>query len=239
MKIYCSHIRRHLLSFCGVATKTQKVAADVRRVGLKAPQLVPVLRYASDGDTRRRVKQAAASRCKQSNGPLLERMVDLRQTLAQLLGFDSHAHFQLSSKMAATPAAVNTFLRHILVQLQGRRDADVAKLAELKNQLVDSESKAASPHAKRARRAVGVEDWDTAYFARILKEREFAGYDEEKVREYFPLAHVVEQTLCIYQELLGVRFAKVEDAVPACIKLMHSLKCFCSNAHCSAREVFP
>jgi thimet oligopeptidase len=32
--------------------------------------------------------------------------------------------------------------------------------------------------------------------------------DEEKIREYFPLGHVRSEVLAIYQELLGLEFAR-------------------------------
>lgn len=34
--------------------------------------------------------------------------------------------------------------------------------------------------------------------------------DEEKLAEYFPLEHVIETTLEIYQELLSLKFRKIE-----------------------------
>ena len=54
--------------------------------------------------------------------------------------------------------------------------------------------------------------WDSSFYTNILKEK-FYQIDEEKIREYFPTDHVVTQTLEIYQELLGLKFTVISNAV--------------------------
>lgn len=43
-----------------------------------------------------------------------------------------------------------------------------------------------------------------------MKER--FNQTEEQLREYFPAEHVKEVTMDIYQELLGLKFRKLENA---------------------------
>jgi thimet oligopeptidase len=50
--------------------------------------------------------------------------------------------------------------------------------------------------------------WDQAFYNNLLLKRDY-GVDSEKIREYFPLDHVVETTLDIYQELLGLTFTEL------------------------------
>ena len=45
----------------------------------------------------------------------------------------------------------------------------------------------------------------------MLLEQEY-NFDAEQTREYFPMQHVTQATMEIYQELLGLKFAQVQDA---------------------------
>ena len=53
-----------------------------------------------------------------------------------------------------------------------------------------------------------LEAWDVSYFANIQKER-FYKVDEEKIKEYFPTPKVIQVTMEIYQELLGLEFSEI------------------------------
>lgn len=44
---------------------------------------------------------------------------------------------------------------------------------------------------------------DTSFYNDLLLQTKY-GADSEAIRQYFPLDHVVEKTLSIYQELLGL-----------------------------------
>jgi len=57
--------------------------------------------------------------------------------------------------------------------------------------------------------------WDRSFYTNILKEK-FYSIDEEKIKEYFPTNHVVDVTMEIYQELLGLKFTLVPG-----VKLWH------------------
>jgi Zn-dependent oligopeptidase len=45
----------------------------------------------------------------------------------------------------------------------------------------------------------------------MLLEQEYS-FDAEQTREYFPMQHVTKATMEIYQELLGLKFAQIQDA---------------------------
>ena len=53
-----------------------------------------------------------------------------------------------------------------------------------------------------------IEAHDTSFYSALQLKREF-GVDHEAVRAYFPLDHVVETTMQIYQELLGLVFEEI------------------------------
>jgi Zn-dependent oligopeptidase len=55
-----------------------------------------------------------------------------------------------------------------------------------------------------------LEAWDVSYYANIQKER-FYKVDEEKIKEYFPTTKIIEVTMEIYQELLGLEFSEIKN----------------------------
>merc|ERR1712039_767957 len=58
--------------------------------------------------------------------------------------------------------------------------------------------------------AVNLEAWDVSFYHSMLLKREY-GVNHEEIRKYFPLPVVVDGTLSIYQELLGLRFTEIKE----------------------------
>jgi Zn-dependent oligopeptidase len=52
--------------------------------------------------------------------------------------------------------------------------------------------------------------WDRNFYTNVLKEK-FYSIDEEKIKEFFPVEHVVKETMDIYQELLGLKFTLIPN----------------------------
>jgi thimet oligopeptidase len=52
-----------------------------------------------------------------------------------------------------------------------------------------------------------LEQWDQTYYENQLSKTKYA-VDQNEIKQYFPVQHVVDSVLAIYQELLGVRFAR-------------------------------
>jgi Zn-dependent oligopeptidase len=135
-------------------------------VGMKAPQLVPIMQRAKRSETRKRMNAAATSRCACTNGPVLTALVKARQEAAALMGWASHSHFMLSPKMAATPDTVVNFLTDISDRLENRWQDDMKAMEELKGCALDP--------------------WDVSYYERLVKERDYA-LDENELKKYFPM----------------------------------------------------
>ncbi|MCB9640917.1 MAG: Zn-dependent oligopeptidase [Myxococcales bacterium] len=133
----------------------------------------------------------------EANTKVLEQMIAVRQKFAKLLGYETFAHYVLADRMAKSPKQVFDFLNKIRPQLRKKMDAELQLLLELK--------KKDDPKATR------VEAWDWRYYGNQLKKTRYA-VDNEAIRRYFPMNHVIKTVFTIYQTLLGVRFTEIKPA---------------------------
>lgn len=169
-----------------------------RIVTTKYPDYYPFMENAKSGDARRRLYVAFNSREIDSNLPLLTEALKIRTEAAKLLGYATHADFVTDDRMAKSGARVQEFLASLATKLRPRRDADYAKLVELKR----AETK--DPNAK-------LEPWDVMHYLHELKKRDYT-LDDEAIRQFFPADTVVAGMFGVYEDLFGIKLVPVKDA---------------------------
>ncbi|HLJ84949.1 MAG TPA: M3 family metallopeptidase [Candidatus Eremiobacteraceae bacterium] len=147
----------------------------------------------SDGNARKAYYLAYERRGGTTNVQRLERAVALRYQLARALGFAQWSDYQLAAKMAKSPTRVMAFLNQIDTTLLPKARAERATLVALKKASGDP-----TPFA----------GWDGAYYETKLVKTRYA-VDDQVVRQYFPVDHVIAGVFSIYQKLLGVRFTPI------------------------------
>ncbi|KAJ1721028.1 metalloendopeptidase [Coemansia erecta] len=157
------------------------------------------MRYAKDESVRREMYSAFSKQCP-DNTELLQKAIGLRAKAAQLLGYKSHAEYVISDKMAKTSDNVTEFISSLRDKLCPLAKHEIAEREELKK--ADKET---SGEEYR-----GLFKWDTGYYTTIIKERKH-DINMEEVKKYFSSKSVVSGILDIYQNMLSLRFAKVEN----------------------------
>ncbi len=130
------------------------------------------------------------------NHALIDEILQLRQELAQLLGFGHYGELSLATKMATSPAQVMTFLRDLAAK---SKPMAAQELAELRLWV----------EANHGLCELAV--WDIPYYSEKLKEAQYA-VSQEKLRVYFPLPRVLDGLFATLQTLFGVNIAPVADA---------------------------
>lgn len=159
--------------------------------------ITPFLQYSSRRDLREKIYQAYI-RCGDNDNHCNNRAVILdivsrRRRRAQLLGFDSHAHFMLDDRMAQSPDAV----RQLLDRLWG------PALARLKNEQDDLTSLAGGDIDT-------LEPWDWWYYTEKLRGQRF-DLDAAEVKAYFPLERVRDGAFAVAEKLYGLSFTALQD----------------------------
>ena len=157
---------------------------------------VTFLSLAPDASAREAYYRAYSNREAVANTHLLQQAIAVRDRLAHLLGFETWADYQLSDKMARSPARVMKFLQNLDTAILPKAREDIATLQQLK---------ASQTHDPRAT----LEPWDVARYQYLLKKERYA-VDTQVVRQYFPVQHTIDAVLSIYHVLLGVDFERVE-----------------------------
>lgn len=168
-----------------------------KKVAVNRPNWTAIMEYCEVSETRKAMGNAWDVRCNAENIPLLEKIVELRQQAADLLGYENFAQFVLEIKMAETPNAVNEFQSDLITKLKPYAQQELEELLKLKNEQF--------PEAKT------IEHYDWRYYARIAKERKFE-VNLDEIKKYFPTDHVVNAMLEFYQQIFGFTFYHIEDA---------------------------
>ncbi|MHB8146007.1 MAG: M3 family metallopeptidase [Vulcanimicrobiaceae bacterium] len=185
--------------------QTAGVPADLLATYARAPgggYIVPVnestvsfLQLVPDEAARKAYFLAYGNRQAVANTALLREAIAARDRLAHLLGFETWADFQLSDKMAQSPARVMKFLQNLDTAILPKAREEIATLHDLQTaQLHD-------PHAI-------LEPWDVPREQYLLKKQRYA-VDMQLVRQYFPVQHTIDAVLNVYHTLLGVTFERL------------------------------
>ncbi|CAK0821989.1 unnamed protein product, partial [Prorocentrum cordatum] len=172
---------------------------------LKYPDVLPVLQNCACAATRREIT-IARDTAYGNNLDLVAQGIQLRKRSAAILGYPSWAHFVTSSRMSGSPERVHSFLGGIKDKAAPGASADKERLRLLK--AAHLAERGELPAGGEG--AVRLEAWDTGFYNSLLLKREY-GVDHEAIRKYFPCPVVVEGTLAIYQELLGLKFTELRQ----------------------------
>jgi oligopeptidase A len=126
------------------------------------------------------------------NSTNIEAILALRHEAAQLVGFDSYAHYSLATKMAEAPAQVIDFLRDLATRSRPAAEAELAELREFAG--------------------MTVEPWDVSFLLEKLKQQKYS-ISNETLRQYFPAKTVMDGLFELASRLYGVRFSIDPDVV--------------------------
>ena len=166
---------------------------------LDYPSYVPFMKYADNRELRRKLSLAFGARSFNNdaldNQQNVLKIVRLRHQRAQLLGYESHAHFVLEERMAETPQKVQSFLLELL---EKAKPAAIREFDELE------------AFAKELDGINQLQKWDSAYYAEKLKQKLF-DLDDEQLKPYFELKNVINGVFTIAKKLYGLQFIEVEN----------------------------
>ena len=182
----------------GVRNQAQEAAKAAGKSGyvftLDKSSMIPFLTYSSDRDLRRQIYDAYLNRCNNNNEfdnkQIVEDMTKLRVEKANLLGFDSYAHYVTDDQMAGTPEAVYELLEEIWEPALESAKLELEAMEELFHKDY--------PDAEFER-----SDW--WFYAEKVRKQKYQ-LDEEAVRQYLSFENVRQGMFNLANRLYKIDF---------------------------------
>jgi oligopeptidase A len=159
------------------------------RFSLQQPSYLAVMSYLDDNAVRERFYRSYNRRAAEENAERVEKILELRQEKARLLGFKDFADFALAERMAKSGGRALGFLRELQAQTESA--------FQFENQALEAF------RAERTGDLRRLEPWEVGYWAEKQRAREY-DYDEEELRPYFPLERVLKGLFDLVHRLYGI-----------------------------------
>ena len=191
----------------GLPDGAKEAAADLAKSKNKTgwlftldfPSYMPFVTYIENRALRKEMAISFGKKAFQNNEynneEITKKIVCLRHERANLLGYETHAHFVLEERMAQNPTKVLTFLNDILEKAKPAAKKEFEQLAAYAKELDGIEQ---------------LEKWDSAYYSEKLKQKLF-NLDDEALKPYFKLENVLNGAFKIAEKLFGITFNEVFD----------------------------
>ncbi len=196
-----------------MAAKTQKIGNNIlaesnafkEKFGFSVSEYSDKMTTTEDRELRRQYNEAYRMRGnngnENDNKQLILEVLGLRIRKANILGYESPAHYILAPKMAHDPQTVNNFLDGIMK----------ASVAKAKEEIVDMQ-KVMDKDIAAGKLPAGskIEQWDWWYYAEKVRKEKY-DLDESLTKPYFHIDSVLNGAFKAAKILYGVNAEKLSD----------------------------
>lgn len=164
---------------------------------LDYPSFGPFMQYADNRELREKVWRAFSSRAwndEYDNSDNIKKIIYLKKERANLLGFETHAHYVLEERMAKSPETVFGFLDKLKAAYKPAAQKDLEELTAF------------------AKDEHGIDDlkpWDIGYYSEKLKQKLF-NFTSEDFRPYYQLDKVLDGCFNHFSKLFGLKIVQTD-----------------------------
>lgn len=164
---------------------------------LSAPSYIGFMKYSTRRDLRQKLYMANSTKSIMGgdfdNKENVEKIVNLRLQIANLLGYENYAAYALKNRMAKDETAVYNLLN---------------QLAEAYGPVARNEVKDVQDFAvKMEGESIEIQPWDWSFYSDKLKDERF-DLNDEMTRPYFELENVKKGVFGLATDLYGITFRK-------------------------------
>ena len=161
------------------------------------PDYFSIVMYAEDRTVTRDLTEKFNNRGWPENAKLLDRLLSIRQNVAQLLGYTNWAEYSLHGKLAKSVDEINEFIETIYSKMSDVSVEDLKKYEQF--------------HKGMQRIDDMIPSYDIRYLNKIISDSEFH-LDSKKLSEYFEIESVISGVIGICEFLYDIEFHEVKDA---------------------------
>jgi peptidyl-dipeptidase Dcp len=164
----------------------------------------PVLTNLKNRALRERIYKASTNRAlggKDDNTPVIAQLVKLRAERAALLGFPTHAAYELADESAGTTGRVHDMIAQVAPAALARTKQEAAEM----QQLIDAQAAAAHQPSFK------LQPWDWFYYSEQVRKAKY-DFDQAQVAPYFEMNHVLQDgVFYAANQLYGLTFKERKD----------------------------
>jgi peptidyl-dipeptidase Dcp len=162
----------------------------------------PFLENSPRRDLREKIWRAFTMRgdngdANDTNATIAE-ILKLRQQRAELLGFETHAHYRMADTMAKEPEKAMDLMMKVWP----------AAVARVKEEVADMQAIADKENA-----GITIEPWDYRYYAEKVRKAKY-DLDQNELKPYFQLDNMVAAMFDAANKLYGMSFTENTGTVP-------------------------
>jgi peptidyl-dipeptidase Dcp len=181
-------------------------AEDARELGLEGKWVIrntrssaePFLVYAENRPLRKQVWEMFVSRGdlggETDNNAIASEILKLRYQRARLLGFETHAHWQLAETMAKTPERALELMEKVWKPAVARVAEEVEDMLAI---------------ARERGEQITIEPWDYRFYAEKVRKKKY-DLDAAQLKPYLQLEKLLEAQFWVAEEMYGLRFNEVQ-----------------------------
>ena len=166
---------------------------------LHKPSWIPFLQYSEKRELREEVYRAMFMRSNNDNEydnkAIIAEIVSLRIERANLLGYETHADYNLAHRMAKEPANVYNLLMTIWKPALEKAGEEAAMMQKM---------------IQKEGNNFKLKSWDWWYYAEKIRKEKY-DLDEEELRPYFSLEAVKDGLFTVVNNLYGLSFEERTD----------------------------
>lgn len=163
------------------------------RITLQATSMIPFMRFSERDDLRKRLWEGSGTVGTidpWDNVPILRQVLQLRAEKAKLLGKAHFPDFVLERRMAKTGERAIEFVENLATRVRPFFRKEITELEGYKARKTGLEPTRLQP-------------WEIAYWSEKMRMETY-DFDEEQVRNYFPIGRVVDGLFTLVEKLFGV-----------------------------------
>lgn len=166
---------------------------------LTAPSYIPFMKFSERRDLREKMYRKYSTRAfggELDNSNTIKRIAELRIKVANILGYNNFAEYQIEQRMAKSPANVNEFLNKLLNPAlpKARQEVEELNLYAKANGFDGDE----------------LMPWDFSFYAEKLRAEKYELLDEQ-LKPYFQLESCINAMFDLANRLYGLSFTEIDD----------------------------
>lgn len=166
---------------------------------LQNSSIMPFLQYAENRNLRATIWTAMKNKGnngnENDNNEIIKSIIKLRLQRANLLGYETHAHYVLEEQMAKTPSNVYKLLNDLWGPALNKAIFEAQEIQEF----INSEGG-----------NFELQPYDWRYYAEKLRKQKF-DLDENDLKPYFSLENVHKGIFGVVEKLFGLKFKESKD----------------------------